>query len=158
MYELMILVFVIGYLCITLEHQLKIDKAAIALVTGILCWTIYVIGKEQIVDINTVKQHALNEFVETYPEEIKETSNELIDELNREKIYGVIQSYVTEIQLFDILSEISSILFFLMGAMTIVEIIDLHGGFRVVTERIKTTNKLKLLWIKITTILKLRLN
>ena len=66
MYELMILVFVIGYLCITLEHQLKIDKAAIALVTGILCWTIYVIGKEQIVDINTVKQHALNEFVETY--------------------------------------------------------------------------------------------
>jgi len=147
MYELMILVFVIGYLCITLEHQLKIDKAAIALVTGILCWTIYVIGKEQIVDINTVKQHALNEFVETYPEEIKETSNELIDELNREKIYGVIQSYVTEIQLFDILSEISSILFFLMGAMTIVEIIDLHGGFRVVTERIKTTNKLKLLWI-----------
>ena len=54
----------------------------------------------------------------------------------------IIQHYVTEVQLFEILSEISSILFFLMGAMTIVEIIDIHGGFRVVTDRIKTTSKI----------------
>ena len=59
MYELMIVVFVLGYACITLEHQLKIDKAAVALVTGILCWTIYVVGKEQIVDLNKVKDHAI---------------------------------------------------------------------------------------------------
>ena len=45
MYELMVVVFVIGYACITIEHQLKVDKAAIALITGILCWTIYVFGK-----------------------------------------------------------------------------------------------------------------
>ena len=147
MYELMIIVFVVGYLCITLEHQLKIDKAAIALVTGILCWTIYVIGKEQIVNLSKIKEYAIDEFAETYPEEIKETSNELIGDINEERTYEVIREFVTEVQLFEILSEISSILFFLMGAMTIVEIIDLHGGFRVVTDRIKTTSKLKLLWI-----------
>ena len=144
MYELMIVVFAIGYLCITLEHQLKIDKAAIALVTGILCWTIYVVGKEQIVDLSKIKDHAVDEFSATYPGEITETKDELI---NENITYETIQEFVTEIQLFEILSEISSILFFLMGAMTIVEIIDLHGGFRVVTDRIKTTSKLKLLWI-----------
>ena len=57
MYELMIVVFVIGYACITIEHQLKVDKAAIALVTGILCWTIYVFGKEEIVQIEKVKNY-----------------------------------------------------------------------------------------------------
>ena len=144
MYELMIVVFVLGYACITLEHQLKIDKAAVALVTGILCWTIYVVGKEQIVDLNKVKDHAIDEFSSTYPGEISETNDQSI---NDELTYETIQEFVTEVQLFEILSEISSILFFLMGAMTIVEIIDLHGGFRVVTDRIKTTNKLKLLWI-----------
>ena len=140
----MIVVFVLGYACITLEHQLKIDKAAVALVTGILCWTIYVVGKEQIVDLNKVKDHAIDEFSSTYPGEISETNDQTI---NDELTYETIQEFVTEVQLFEILSEISSILFFLMGAMTIVEIIDLHGGFRVVTDRIKTTNKLKLLWI-----------
>ena len=82
MYELMIVVFVLGYACITLEHQLKIDKAAVALVTGILCWTIYVVGKEQIVDLNKVKDHAIDEFSSTYPGEISETNDQSIsDEL-----------------------------------------------------------------------------
>ena len=70
-----------------------------------------------------------------------------IAETVQKETYDIIQHYVTEVQLFEILSEISSILFFLMGAMTIVEIVDIHGGFRVVTDRIKTTSKLKLFWI-----------
>ena len=45
------------------------------------------------------------------------------------------------------MEEISSILFFLMGAMTIVELIDAHEGFRVITDRIQTRNKVKMLWI-----------
>ena len=142
MYELMIVVFVIGYACITIEHQLKVDKAAIALVTGILCWTIYVFGKEEIVQIEKVKNYAETEFSNIYPDEIIETSKSV-----DKSTYDIIRHYVTEVQLFEILSEISSILFFLMGAMTIVEIIDLHGGFRVVTDKIKTTSKLKLFWI-----------
>ena len=142
MYELMIVVFVIGYAFITVEHTVKVDKAAIALVTGILCWTIYVFGKEEIVNLDKVKDYAETEFSNIYPDEIIQTS----ESVNKTTV-EIIQHYVTEVQLFEILSEISSILFFLMGAMTIVEIIDLHGGFRVVTDRIKTTSKLKLFWI-----------
>ncbi|MEL0009286.1 MAG: sodium:proton antiporter NhaD [Flammeovirgaceae bacterium] len=142
MYELMIVVFVVGYAFITIEHTVKVDKAAIALITGVLCWTIYVFGKEDIVQLDKVKDYAQTEFSNIYPDEIVQTS-ETIEKTPIE----IIQHYVTEVQLFEILSEISSILFFLMGAMTIVEIIDLHGGFRVVTDRIKTTSKLKLFWI-----------
>jgi Na+/H+ antiporter NhaD/arsenite permease-like protein len=142
MYELMIVVFVVGYICITLEHTLKIDKAAIALVTGILCWTIYVTGKDDIVKLENVKEYAEKEFSNTYKNEVIETTTS-----NNKDTYDIIQHYVTEVQLFEHLSEIASILFFLMGAITIVEIIDLHGGFRVVTEKITTSSKFKLLWI-----------
>jgi Na+/H+ antiporter NhaD/arsenite permease-like protein len=138
----MIVVFVVGYICITLEHTLKIDKAAIALVTGILCWTIYVTGKDDIVKLENVKEYAEKEFSNTYKNEVIETTTS-----NNKDTYDIIQHYVTEVQLFEHLSEIASILFFLMGAMTIVEIIDLHGGFRVVTEKITTSSKFKLLWI-----------
>ena len=142
MYELMIIVFVIGYAFITVEHSIKVDKAAIALITGVLCWTIYVIGKEDIVKLDNIKDYATTEFSNIYPDEIVETT-----EGAEKKPTEIITHYVTEVQLFEILSEISSILFFLMGAMTIVEIIDIHGGFRVVTDRIRTTSKLKLFWI-----------
>lgn len=138
----MIVVFILGYACITLEHSLKIDKAAIALITGILCWTIYVTGKDDIVKLENVKEYAEKEFSNTYKNEVIETTTS-----NNKDTYDIIQHYVTEVQLFEHLSEIASILFFLMGAMTIVEIIDLHGGFRVVTEKITTSSKFKLLWI-----------
>ena len=69
MYELMVVVFVIGYACITIEHQLKVDKAAIALITGILCWTIYVFGKEEIVQLDKIKNYAETEFTNIYPDE-----------------------------------------------------------------------------------------
>ncbi len=100
---LLIVVFVLGYLAITLEHPLKIDKAASAMITGVLCWTIYVTAAT---DYHDVVHH-----LETH------------------------------------LGEISGILFFLLGAMTIVELIDAHDGFEILTDRIKTTNKRKLLWL-----------
>ena len=142
MYELMIIVFVIGYICITIEHTIKINKAAIALVTGILCWTIYVSGKNDIVSLETIQAYAEKEFKNTFHDEIIETSSS-----TNKNTFDIVEHFVTEVQLFEILGEISSILFFLMGAMTIVELIDLHGGFRVVTSIIKTTSKFKLLWI-----------
>ena len=43
MIALIILVFIIGYIFIALEHSFKIDKAASALITGILCWTIFIL-------------------------------------------------------------------------------------------------------------------
>ena len=50
-------------------------------------------------------------------------------------------------QLTDSLGEFAGILFFLMGAMTIVEVIDTHDGFHIITKRITQTSKRKLLWI-----------
>jgi len=98
-----IIIFVLGYIAIAFEHPLRLNKAASALITGVLCWTIYMMQTD-------------------VPESV---SDELLDHLG----------------------EISSILFFLMGAMTIVELIDSHGGFKILTSKITTTSKPKLLLI-----------
>jgi Na+/H+ antiporter NhaD/arsenite permease-like protein len=100
---LMIIVFVLGYAAIALEHPIKIDKAASALITGVLVWTLFV--------------------------------------------FTGADSHFIEEELLHHLSEISSILFFLLGAMTIVELIDAHEGFAIITDKITTTKKVKLLWI-----------
>lgn len=103
MESLVIVIFILGYLAITLEHSIHINKAATALITGVLCWTIYIFSSSD--------SHLISE------------------------------------QLTEHLGEISGILFFLMGAMTIVELIDAHDGFEVITNAISTSNKRKLLWI-----------
>ncbi len=100
---LLILTFVIGYALIAMEHSIKIDKAVPALLTGVLCWVVYIFSQNDV--------HVVNE------------------------------------QLSEHLGEISGILFFLIGAMTIVELIDLHDGFRVITEKIKTKDKKRLMII-----------
>jgi Na+/H+ antiporter NhaD/arsenite permease-like protein len=99
----LIIIFILGYTAIALEHPLKLNKAASALITGVLCWTIYILQSNS--------AHAISE------------------ELLRH------------------LGEIASILFFLLGAMTIVELIDSHNGFDIITEKINTTSKRKLLLI-----------
>ena len=101
--SLIIATFLIGYIFIALEGKIRINKAAIALLTGCLCWTIYI-------------------------------------------LFTVNKELVIE-QLADELGEISQILFFLMGAMTIVELIDSYQGFEVITKLITTTKKRVLLWI-----------
>jgi Na+/H+ antiporter NhaD/arsenite permease-like protein len=98
---LLIFVFVLGYAAIAFEHPLKLNKAASALITGVLCWTIYILQSET--------THFVGE------------------------------------ELLHHLGEIASILFFLLGAMTIVELIDSHDGFDIITQKIKTTSKSKLL-------------
>lgn len=100
---IIIIIFILGYVAIAFEHSLNLNKAASALITGVLCWTVYVIQGDG--------------------------------------------SNVASEQLVDHLGEISSILFFLLGAMTIVELIDSHGGFDIITRRITTTSTQKLLII-----------
>ena len=104
MIELISIVFILGYLFIALEHVVNINKAASALVSGVLCWAIFVLFS-----------HSQTEFV-----------------------YSELQHH---------LIHISEILFFLLGAMTIVELIDTHDGFRVITDKINTISRVKLLWI-----------
>jgi Na+/H+ antiporter NhaD/arsenite permease-like protein len=99
---LLLAVFFIGYLLITLENAIHINKSAIALITAVLCWTILV--------LNPTSKDASLESLGHH------------------------------------LSSIAEIVFFLLGAMTIVELIDAHDGFQNITEKIKTTNKTKFIW------------
>jgi len=128
----MVVVFVLGYLAIALEHNIKIDKAASALMTGTICWALYVIGAEGIIDFHSVPHWISDMFAE---------------EKNITDQHEIVTHYVTEFQILEHLGEIASILFFLMGAMTIVELVDAHEGFSVITDRIKTTSRRSLLWI-----------
>lgn len=133
MYVAMIVVFILGYAAIAFEHQIHIDKAASALITGVLCWTLYVLGAYEIVDFSSIDNAVLSILSERSVEELTE--------------HHAILEYVTHHQMLESLSEIASILFFLIGAMTIVELVDAHEGFSVITDRIRTTSKVKLMWI-----------
>ena len=95
--------FVVGYVLITLEHPIKINKTATALLTGVVCWTTYALF-----DANT------------------------------ESVIHHLGGH---------LAETAEILFFLMGAMTVVELIDVHDGFTLITDRIASRNIRTLLWI-----------
>lgn len=96
------IIFILGYLAIAFEHAINVNKAASALITGVVCWTILSLGG-------------------------------IVEEPGH-----VVTSY---------LGEVSGILFFLLGAMTIVELIDAHDGFELITSRISTTSKRNLVWI-----------
>lgn len=124
MFYLMILVFVLGYAAIVMEHPLKVNKSATALVLAVLLWILFISGGEQIL-FNT--------------ESFQKYMNGSTD--------GNFYIWVSQHELLRHLGEISEILFFLLGAMTIVELIDSHEGFSLITDRIKTTNKSRLMWI-----------
>ncbi len=97
-----LLIFILGYIAIALEHSINVNKAASALLTGVLCWTVY--------SVNQPDPHIV--------------THELMEHLG----------------------EIAGILFFLLGAMTVVELIDAHDGFQIVTDQIKTKKVKHLLW------------
>lgn len=100
---IIIVIFVAGYGLIAFEHLFGINKTASAILTGVLCWTIYIVSGNNTTQVNA--------------------------------------------ELYEHLGQISSILFFLLGAMTIVELVDAHDGFEVITNRINTKDYRKLLWI-----------
>ncbi len=102
MISILLIIFFFGYAIITLEHSIKINKAATALITAVMCWTVLVMNSE--------------------------TKEDTLFHLGTH------------------LSSIAEIVFFLLGAMTIVELVDAHDGFQNITEKIKTTNKTKLVW------------
>ena len=149
MYTLMIIIFVIGYLAIALEHNIHIDKGASALVTGVLVWTVFVFGADSILGIDyswslsDLYAHSgdflksFNEFLTGHQEEIL-ASGEGVHTATNHFIGYELSHHVIEI---------AEILFFLLGAMTIVEVIDAHDGFAVITDKIRTLNKVKLLWV-----------
>lgn len=125
--------FVIGYLAIALEHPLKVDKTASALLLGMLMWVVYAMGSESIVP--DVAPDKLAYFLETHPS------------LAGKSLHEQVLQYVLKVDILEHLGDIAQTLLFLIGAMTIVELIDVHEGFRVITDRITTRRKRELLWI-----------
>ena len=128
MLTIIIIAFVLGYLAIALEHQLHINKAASALLVGGICWALYAIDVTQLMPADQVPSWFL-------------------EEIKGEEVQNLSQQYVVENQLLKLTGEIAGILFFLMGAMTIVELVDAHEGFSLITDRIQARSKVKLLWV-----------
>ena len=104
-----IIAFVIGYACIATESVLEINKAAIALLMCVACWTLFMMSPESYLSGDNV---------------LLEVSAKIKESLG----------------------DTSETLFFLMGAMTIVEIVDANGGFNFVRDTLKTRSKRKLMW------------
>lgn len=129
----MIIIFVIGYLGIAFEHPLKINKAGVAILTGIILWVIYILSAGDFIPL--VNQAEFEHFLAASP---SLQSMPLADQQIR---------FVVDSQIIEHIGDISEILLFLMGAMAIVELIDAHGGFEFITNRINTRNKHKLLWM-----------
>jgi Na+/H+ antiporter NhaD/arsenite permease-like protein len=131
MFILMVVIFVLGYMAIALEHPLKLDKAASALMIGALTWAIYALNSVDILALG----HSVswNELVNGYNMSAEQTSE--------------LSNHFVKHELGHHLIEIAEILFFLLGAMTIVETVDHHQGFKLITDKITTTHKVKLLWI-----------
>jgi len=115
METLVIVIFVLGYLAITLEHRLKIDKLIPALAMMSLLWAVIALSHLQVFEVNTD-----------------------LKELEPSDLEGILLHHI---------GKTSEILIFLIGAMTIVEIIDYFNGFFTIKNFIKTRKKSKLLWI-----------
>lgn len=103
MAEIIVVIFVLGYIAVAFEQSLRINKSAAALISGVLCWTVYILfSPDKIKVTEALEQH---------------------------------------------MGQLSGILFFLLGAMTIVELIDAHDGFDIFTSNIHQKNQRKLLWL-----------
>ena len=115
---MIVVAFVIGYACIAMESLTKVNKAAVALLMFVACWTLYMCDPLQF----------LTMMHPDYAGGIEGMA---------EKVTSIIQEH---------LGDTSTTLFFLMGAMTIVEIVDQNGGFNWVRKVMKTHSKRALLW------------
>ena len=108
----LVTIFILGYACIALEHPLKVNKTATALLLGTALWAVFSF-------CNGIFRPDLEPSQWRF--------------------------FITD-NLIDNLGETAEIVFFLMGAMTIVTLIEDYQGFRIITDKIVTTNKKKLLW------------
>lgn len=122
-------VFLVGYACIAFESSLKVNKAATALLMCVVCWSLYMFGSP-----DYVLQFHSEEFSRFF------AAFHLDDKV------AAARQFVTQDVLLDHLGDTCEILFFLIGAMTIVEVVDSNGGFDFVRSKLTTRGKKALLW------------
>ena len=133
MITLMTVVFVIGYILIAMEHKIGINKAATALILGMTLWVLYMFSGDSIISV--VNAESFRHFL---------AGNSDVANMPLAKQCA---KFVSDFQIVESLGEHAQIVLYLIGAMAIVELIDVHGGFMCVTERISTRSKRNLLWI-----------
>ena len=133
MLTLIIAIFIIGYLMIALEHPVEINKAASALFTGTILWVLDIMNAPDFESL--VSSDGFKSFVQ----DPHAAGLSLLEQC---------QQYIVEHQILISIGEICQTLIFLIGAMIIVELVDVHGGFEFITNRI-TTRKARSLLIMI---------
>ncbi len=126
---IIVAVFLIGYACIALESGLKINKTATALLMCVVCWSLYMVG-------------CFDYVTEFHAEDF----TRFLGAFDLGDSVEAARQFVTQSILLSHLGDACEILFFLMGAMTIVEVVDSNGGFVFVRDRLRTSSKRSLLW------------
>lgn len=130
-YYLMPVIFILGILAIALEDVIKINKAATAVGMSILLWVIFLLNAEQFFEL---APHAnLDILRATFPALAEVPASELSFEF-------------IEFKLMHGLGDVATTLFFVLGSMAIIDIIDSHGGFGVISNAIRARGQRKLLW------------
>lgn len=124
MFTIMAILFIVGYVCIALEHVIHVNKSATALLLGTLLWVCLAFAPPSALLVYSDFQS----FLAVNPD-------------------SSFISWLTGHPLLEHLGETAEILFFLLGAMTIVELVDTHKGFALITDKIVTTKKTSLLWV-----------
>ncbi|MDD4492467.1 MAG: SLC13 family permease, partial [Bacteroidales bacterium] len=131
-FTLMPLIFLLGIIAIAFEDIIRINKAAIAIGMSIVLWLLVLVDGIQI--FNEHGSEALEAMIKSFPG--------FSDMSVTQQVYSFLEYSITES-----LGDVSATLFFVLGSMAIIELIDSHGGFDVIISAIKTRNERKLLWI-----------
>ncbi len=154
---LMLVLFVLGYTAIALEHPLKVNKAPTALFMGMILWIIYAFFNEKILALGYSPSfkifegvrdaiNANSSTVSSLSEKVQKFFEELAALATNNPDHNGYMEFVKH-ELGEHLNDVGQILFFLLGAMTIVETVDRYQGFRIITDGIKTKSPVKLMWI-----------
>ena len=132
-YYAMVVVFIVGIVMISLEDRIRINKAAVAVLMCVAMWLMLISGSGDI--LLGLNNSSYSEYI---------TLNGLEESMSN---MGELTRYIAEKQFVPHLGSVSETLFFVMGTMIVINIVDKYGGFRAITDRVTTNDKRKLLWI-----------
>lgn len=131
-YIIMPVIFIIGIIAIAFEDALRINKAALAIGMSVLLWIMVLADGANMFNMNG--------------SDMLETMIKNIPSFAELSVHEQVHKFL-EFSIIESLGDVSATLFFVLGSMAIIELVDSHGGFEVIVNSIKTRNKRKLLWV-----------
>lgn len=126
------IIFILGILAIAFEDVIRVNKAATAVCMSILLWMLFIINAEEFLLLNP-PVHA-QAFLDAFPALREIPTHQLAFEF-------------VEFKLVEGLGDVATTLFFVLGSMAIIDIVDSHGGFGIISQAISTNVQRKLLWV-----------